>query len=702
MAGNSRNLFKPVSMLLVAASLYSAFGILRGGEVRFWISLCVTSLIGIAYLILYLQKEKEFLDLKSKAEAPPPPDDNSSVSRFFLNNCPFPTIIINENGRVLKKTGGAAELFPDVRENDILSECLSIDPANYMPEAGMETRTFEWDNFSVSVFTAQNTEASGKFYTLLSFRDMRELLSLKDEAEDNRNYAAIILIDNFDELFYKAADSDKALVTAQIDKLTETFIEKHNGILKKISDDRYFAIISEKEIRAMMEEKFNSFINEIHKITVSDRFPVTLSMGIGRGGANLRESEEIARSALEMTQRRGGDQIAVKYSRIDSKYNFFGGQSERIEDNDKTRNRVFSNNLYDLISGSDIVLLMGHARSDMDAVGSASGLCGAIRAMGFRSHVFVNKNTTQAMSVIKRLQPRIDSNLPSEDDSNIIDEYKELFISEEEALSRMTENTLLIITDVSNKAQLDSIAIYEKAEKVVYIDHHMEERNIIDNALNKRVDNKASSASEIVTEIIQFLPLDKKLPRFFADGLLAGITLDTKDFVIKTRTRTYEAAAYLKSLDADPFSVKKLFANSLEDNILRSKFIENAEIYKKCVITYIEEKYPNISVIAAQAADQLLNTRDVQASFAAYPGIDKDGDPAAIISARSFGTDTGGLSVQPFMVKLGGGGQQTQAAASVKGISPKELTERLKAVIDEYRDSVKPIGSPDSGSESKE
>ncbi|MBQ5332800.1 MAG: hypothetical protein J6K92_06035, partial [Oscillospiraceae bacterium] len=159
MAGNSRNLFKPVSMLLVAASLYSAFGILRGGEVRFWISLCVTSLIGIAYLILYLQKEKEFLDLKSKAEAPPPPDDNSSVSRFFLNNCPFPTIIINENGRVLKKTGGAAELFPDVRENDILSECLSIDPANYMPEAGMETRTFEWDNFSVSVFTAQNTEA---------------------------------------------------------------------------------------------------------------------------------------------------------------------------------------------------------------------------------------------------------------------------------------------------------------------------------------------------------------------------------------------------------------------------------------------------------------------------------------------------------------------------------------------------------------
>ena len=254
---------------------------------------------------------------------------------------------------------------------------------------------------------------------------------------------------------------------------------------------------------------------------------------------------------------------------------------------------------------------------------------------------------------------------------------------------------------MSNKAQLDSSDIYEKAQKVVYIDHHMEEKNIIDKALYKRVDNKASSASEIVTEIIQFLPLDKKIPRFYADGLLAGITLDTKDFVIKTRTRTFEAAAYLKSLEADTFSVKKLFANSLDDNILRSKFIENAEIYKNCAITYFDEELPNVGVIASQAADQLLNTQDVQASFAAYIGRDKNGDPTGNISARSYGTDTGGLSVQPFMVKLGGGGQQTQAAASVKGVSPKEMTKRLKAVIDEYRDSVKPIESAGS-SESKE
>lgn len=679
MTGNSRNLFKLVSMLLVAASLYSAFGSLKGGEVRFWISLCITSLIGIAFLILFLQNGNELAEAKKKAETPPP-DDNSSVSRFFLNNCPIPAIVADETGRVLKITKGASELFLGIREGDILSKVTSIDPAVFSSAERSDMGFFEWEHYHVSTFTGVNPGETGKHFNILYFKDISELDSIKYEAEGGRNYVAMLLIDCYDELFSKVTDSDKAQITMQIDKLAESFIEKHNGLIKKISDDRYFAIISEKEIRSLEEDKFSSLLDEIHKITVSGRFPVTLSMGIGRGGANLRESEEIARDALEMTQGRGGDQIAIKYSKNDSRYDFYGGQSERIENNSKVKPRIFSDNLINLIRNSDRVLLMGHAFSDMDAVGAASGLCGAVRAMGFEANVCVNEKTTLAKPIIERLRERLS-------------EEAELFLSEEEALSVMTEDTLLIVTDTNNKDKLDSKAVYAKAKKVVYIDHHRLATTCIDNAIIFLLDPDASSASEMVTEVIRYFSADKNISCYYADALLAGITLDTKDFVMKTRTRTFEAAAYLKSLGADPVPVKKLFANPLKQDILRSRLIENAEIYKNCAITFLEDELPNIRIAASQAADQLLNTLGVKASFAVYRGGN-----AANISARSYGTQNGGTNVQLLMEKLGaapgdGGGHLTAAGVSIKGVTAEEACSRLKAVIDEYYEDVQSIGS---------
>ncbi|MCI7766692.1 MAG: DHH family phosphoesterase [Oscillospiraceae bacterium] len=680
MAGNSRNLFKLVSMLLVAASLYSAFGSLRGGEVRFWISLCVTSLIGIAYLILFLDNEKELLKAKKDAEVPPIPDDNSKVNRFFLNNCPFPAIIIDEEGRLLKKTSGASEIFPEFREGEKLSDCPAAERLNYQPDEDQLLRDFEWSHYLVSKLTAPNTEEAGKSFTLLCFRDMRELDSLKDQAEDSRNYVAMLIIDCYDELFSKVSDSEKAQITMKIDKLFEGFIERHNGLLKKIDEDHYFAIISEKEIKALEEEKFSSVLDEAHKITVSGRFPVTVSMGIGRGGSSLRESEELARDALKMTQGRGGDQIAVKYSKNDSRYDFYGGQSERMENNSKVKTRIFSDNLMNLIVGSDRVLLMGHAFSDMDAVGAAAGLCGAVRAMGFEANVCVNEKTTLARPVIGRLRDR----LPDE---------KELFISEDDALKRMTVNTLLVIVDTNNREKLDSKAVYANANNVVYIDHHRQVATCIDNAVISLLDPDASSASEMVTEVISYFSAAKALSCYFADALLAGITLDTKDFVMKTRTRTFEAAAYLKSLGADPVPVKKLFANPLEQDILRSRLIANAEIYRNCAITCLDKELPNIRIAASQAADQLLNTEGVKASFAIYSG-----GGAANISARSYGTQNGGTNVQLLMEKLGaapgdGGGHLTAAGLSMKGVSTEELYSRLKKVLDEYYADVQSIDS---------
>lgn len=720
MTGRSRNLFKLVSMLLVAASLYCAFGTLRDGEeMRFWISLCVTSLIGIAYLLLFVQNENDYAEMKRKAEAPPPPDDNSTVSRFFMNNCPAPAIVCDETGRVLKKTRGASEIFPRLREGEMLNEATSIDSSLISSEQSGDVSRFRWEHYMVESYTAVNTEESGKHFTLLCFSDIRENETLKDEAEGSRNYIALLLIDEYDELFSYEKDSKRSEVVIRIDRIAERFIERHNGLLKKLSDDKYLAIISEKELKQMEEKDYLAFLEDMHNIHVSERTHVSLSMGIGRGGNNLRESEELARTALSIAQKQGGDHVVIKQDINDPGYISYGGAATKTEVNSQSRVKIFSDNLKNHLAAADKVIIMGHCFSDMDAVGAASGLGGALRALGFEAYVYVNRETTLALSLIERLY------------TNVKSEASELFVSEEKALELMTDDTLLIIVDVSAKTQLDSPAIYRNAPKIIYIDHHIQNQNPIENYIDRYHDPDASSASEIVTEVIRYFSLKKKLSCYYADALLAGIMLDTKDFVMKTGVRTYEAAAYLKDQGADPVSVKLLFANSFDTDKLRSRLVETSENYKnyaiailtkelfdeyseikeesleaarrvvlsrkeelpeeetqKAAMKYASEKQAGfIKIAAAQAADQLLNTMNIKASFAVFM-LD---NTAVHISARSYGTVSGGANVQDIMKRVGGGGHITMAAARLAGKTLEEACDMLKEAIDSYDSAMQSI-----------
>lgn len=720
MTGSSRNLFKLVSMLLVASSLYCAFGTLSGGEVRFWISLCITSLIGIAFLMLYLQNEKELAEAKRKVDAPPPPDDNSTVSRFFMNNCPVPAIVTDETGKVLKKSKGATELFPDLREGELLGEATSIDISSFSADNGGDMGEFEWEHYRVEYLTAVNTGETGKHFILLCFNDTRETSVLKEEAEDSRNYVALLLIDEYDELFSYEKDSKRSEVVIKIDKIAEKFMEKHNGLLKKLSDDKYFAILSEKELRRMEEKDYLALLEEMHSIHVSERTHVSLSMGIGRGGSSLRESEEIARSALSVSQKQGGDHVVIKNSNHDSSYVSYGGASTKTEVNSQSKVKIFSDRLRKQASASDRIIVMGHNFSDMDAVGAATGLGGALRALGFPAYVYVNRETTLAMSLVERLY------------ANIENDAKELFISEEQALELITEDTLVIIVDTNGKHNIDSPAIYQKAARVIYIDHHIQTQCPIDNFIDRYHDSEASSASEIVTEVIRYNNLKNKLSCYYADALLAGIMLDTKDFIMKTGVRTFEAAAYLKDLGADPVSVKLLFANSFDIDKLRSRLVEGTENYNNYAITCLGEdtfkeyslikaeeleearktvsarndapvpaaeleqlavkfaadkKAGIIKVAAAQAADQLLNTLHIKASFAVF----RTSDNNIKISARSYGTVSGGANVQDIVKRLGGGGHITMAAVDIKNKSLEEVCGMLRNALDEYDAAMKSI-----------
>ena len=391
---------------------------------------------------------------------------------------------------------------------------------------------------------------------------------------------------------------------------------------------------------------------------------VTLSIGIGRTASTIAESESFAKQALEMAQGRGGDQAAIKTV---TGFEFYGGVSKGIERSTKVKARIIANQLIQLVESSDRVYIMGHKLSDLDSVGSSVGLACAIRNLGHKADVVVNSLASLSTQLISRL------NQPDSPDS--------LFLSPDNAVQSITDNSLLIIMDTHNPAMLESGELHSKAKQVVIIDHHRKTVNYIDNSLIFYHEPYASSASEMVTEILGYFGEAGKITALQAEALLAGIMLDTKNFTIKTGVRTFEAAAFLRKLGADTVNVKGLFANSIENYRQKVALVSNAEIYKRCAVATTTMFSPDMRLIAPQAADELLNIENVDASFVYY----RNAGDEIYVSARSLGA----LNVQLVMEYLGGGGHQTMAAAQLKSISLEDAEKRVKEAIDNYYDSVR-------------
>ncbi len=662
MTGRGWRIFKLISMLLVAASVSCAFALAGVDEVRFWAMLGIISCISLAYLVLFLQCEKNLHSFVSEMESQLNLTERDSLYKF-----PAPALIVDSDGIIIWFNKAFTDRIHTADAYGVpLKKIIDIDlAATYSQiDTVVEYHTGHYRIRAVTTEKKDENNAPVSELTLLYFQDISELIKVKNEYSKSRNWVAMLLIDSYEELFAKVKDSDKAHITMQIDKLMEAFIEEHNGMLKKMSSDRYFAVISQEELEKLEQEQFKSILDKVHQIVVSEHNPVTVSIGIGRGGDNLRESEELAKQALDMTQGRGGDQVAVK---DEKDFTFYGGNSSGKEKSTKVKTRIFATSLISLIESSDRVILMGHSWGDLDALGAASGLCGAVRAMGGCSaYVYSDTAHTLAMPIIDRLRENLEDG-------------EDIFVDEQAAMELITDDTLLIIVDTNSKDMVDSKTIYERAKKVVFIDHHRQVVNSIDNAVISLHEPYASSASEMVAEVIQYFTLREELPCYYADAMLAGIMLDTKDFVMKTGVRTFEAAAYLKKLGADTVAVKLLFAISIETGIKRSQLIETAEIYNRCAIAASDDPSSEVRVAAAQAANELLNIQGVDASFVIF-----NAGGSANISARSFGA----MNVQIIMEKMGGGGHQTMAAAQLKDVSVEEAKTRLAAVIDEYITSI--------------
>lgn len=506
--------------------------------------------------------------------------------------------------------------------------------------------------YTVKAVANKNT---GSNFSLVYFDDNTELHNMTTEYLESRPAVMLVAVDSYEELMQDSRESEKAKVSAQLEQLMETFFDSTTGVVRKLSSSRFLVVLEYRYLRTMIEGRF-PILDKAREINIGERMTVTLSIGVGNGGKTLAENAEFARQGLDMCFGRGGDQAAVKTG---DGFEFYGGVSKGVEKQTKVRTRIIANALRELVGESSRVYIMGHSMADLDAIGSAVGLCALIRRLGTPAFVAVDPNRNLSDQLISYIRSK---------------QSDEFFVSPAYARDNVDEDTLLVIVDTHNPDFVDSPDLLKMCGKTVVIDHHRRMVKAIENSVIFFHEPMASSTSEMVAELAQYFGNECKLTACEAEALLAGIMLDTKNFVMRTGVRTFEAAAFLRKLGADTVSVKNLFSSSIETYQQKSMLITNAEIYDNCAVATARATSPTMRIAAPQAADELLGIDGVKASFVMY----EDGGKVQI-SARSLG----GFNVQLVMEALGGGGHQTMAGAQMTA-TLRDAKHLLLDAIDDY------------------
>ncbi len=502
--------------------------------------------------------------------------------------------------------------------------------------------------------------------TLLVFNDETELRRVEAEYKASRPGYLVFLVDGYDDVFSDMLDSERARLLEGINRVLEDMIGRGTGFLRRVASGRYIAVVEERQMEQFAKRGYD-VLDKIRALDPSVN--LSISIGIGRGAKTLREAQDMAVQALDMAQGRGGDQAAEM---TPDGFTFYGGVSHGVEKRSKVRSRIVADQLVKLIKEADHVVIMGHRMSDLDAIGSAEGVLRICKICDVPAVIAVRRDATLAGSLIDALVKA-----GQEDD----------FIDPKAALPIISKKTLCVVVDTYQVNLVESKEILEKCGKVAVIDHHRKGVGFIENPALVCHEPYSSSASELVTELLQYVgERDDKPNRVEAEGLLSGIMLDTRDFTLHTGVRTFEAAAALRRYGAETERVRQLFDVTMVEYNAKAALVEAAQMYKNCAISVSGEVAPEARVAIAQAANDLLTIQNVEASFVAVQvgtGVN--------ISARSLGA----VNVQVIMESLGGGGHQTMAAAQLKHITPEAARARIQTAIDRYRESQKKSG-PDA------
>lgn len=648
-------LFKPIFyvLILLCVVLTLLTGLFRvGGNTLFYVE-CGLTCAAIIFVIIklrYIQKDiKGFLQGMGQTL--------TSAQQETLTSFPIPVLVANKKGEIIwyntlfqKSALGDDDMYGCNMEEII----PNIDMESLAGSEGYEVE------FRGHMFTVYAVEATADETPLavFYFHEDTRLKTIARKFEETRPSVGIIMIDNCEELLQTALENERAQLIGRIEYVLMNFVAEFNGLFKKLERDKYVVVLEEKNLFAMVEKRFE-ILDRVREIVAGDnQMAATLSIGIGRGAADLRESEQMARQALDMALGRGGDQVAV---RTQNGYEFFGGVSKGVEKRTKVKTRIVASALMELINGSDNVMIMGHQFADLDCLGSAVGLLKGVRSLGKPVSIVLNRERNLAQSLYERL---------------VCNGYENAFLEPAMALGMVTKKTLLVVVDTHIQHILESKEVYNACKTVVVIDHHRKMVGHIDRSVIFYHEPYASSASEMVTELLQYFGEERVIGRLEAEALLAGIMLDTRNFVLRTGVRTFEAAAYLRKLGADTVEVRKLFANTMESYQRKTRLVAAAELYMNCAIATTTSETGDIKLVAPQAADELLGISGVEASFVMY-----EYEGGTSFSARSMGD----LNVQLIMEKLGGGGHQTMAGAQLAGVSIEDARQRLLTAINEYR-----------------
>ena len=585
-----------------------------------------------------------------------------TATKDTMTNSPLPMIIFRPesddiiwtNDRFLQLTGEREHLF-DAK----LSALIPGFDSRWLMEGKTECPTeVEYGSRRFLVFghLVRTGGRSGGFLATTYWVDVTEFSLIRERYQATRPVAAVLLLDNYDELMKNLTENQRSALVSEIDSRLDEWVAESGGMLRRYQRERYLFIFDEQYLAKFIENKFD-ILDAIHQVVNPSGINATLSIGVGKDGETYRELFQFANLSIDMALSRGGDQAVIRNKFT---FEFYGGRSKETEKRTKVKSRVMANALSALVSDSSQVFIMGHRSPDNDCIGAASGVCALCRKNGVPVHIIKEAAPPPAQELIDRLSP-----LP---------EYQDCFLTAQEALLIADSRSLTVVVDTNRPDQVQAAELLESCNRVAVIDHHRRAATYIEGAALNYHEPYASSASEMVTELLQYIVEPNQILRSEAEALLAGIVLDTKNFTMRTGGRTFEAAAFLRRSGADTAEVKKLYQNDLADTVAKYALIQNAQLYRDHIALAVSPQPVN-RIIAAQAADELLNIMGIDTSFVVAP----DGDKVNL-SARSMG-DT---NVQVILEKLGGGGNAAAAGGQVSGQSVDEVAQALKEAIDQY------------------
>ncbi|MDO4314700.1 MAG: DHH family phosphoesterase [Oscillospiraceae bacterium] len=588
-----------------------------------------------------------------------------TASKSTLINSPLPIMVFRpdtgeviwSNENFLQLAGVREHLF-EMKVEDAVPNC----PVQWLLEGKQECPERVLMNnrrFRVygSLVRAKGRNGEQNLVATTYWVDTTDADLLRETYTATRPVLAVLMVDNYEDLMKACADTQRSAVLAQIDEKLNNWAAAGDGLLLKTERDRYLFMFEEQYYEHFVEEKF-SVLDAIRDIKVGEGVHPTLSIGMGKDADSIPELYKNANLSVEMALSRGGDQAVVR-GRMD--FAFYGGRAKTTEKRTKVKSRVMANALSELMADAAEIYAMGHSFADMDAVGAAVGICCAARQRGKKAQIVIDMEHNASEAVLKKLRA-----LP---------EYADVFISPGDAFLKMRPGALLVVVDTNRPDMVESRQILETCNRVAVIDHHRRAASYIENAAFSFHEPYASSASELVTELLQYMVEPADLLREEAEALLAGIVLDTKHFTLRTGGRTFEAAAFLRRAGADTADVQRLFQNDLSDMVSRYDIIRRAELYRDDIALAVVPQDGVDRVTAAQAADELLTLKGVKASFVVYSNGDN-----VLMSARSLGE----INVQVILEALGGGGNSTTAGGKVANGDVLEVRHRLIDAIDAY------------------